>query len=311
MPIDSHSMTLFHRNSCSAIRRYMNIMKSCWYASIRWPSRSRSLSCVRRGLRYRITRPFARSCAISPTRSPNLPTGNKVRQLGSRPTNFLESSGRCGSAWSGPLVSWKHLVFEIIVNYVRVGLLVVEDVPMALLPSFASTKKSSTILPSSRIRALLSIASLSAIVTSLGYIWRESVSVTESATFPCWTDAGRPLSATQVYKCNGSQSGPNHTIQAYEELSLEAGDFNSPWFHAASKLSLCWIPKVGYVPSTLAEVTPLLKVCRDRPDVLVVDSAHFQVLKNQASVGLSHWRNLRARDPFSSPKVLALQRVDN
>jgi hypothetical protein len=70
--------------------------------------------------------------------------------------------------------------------------------------------------------------------------------------FPCWTDDPTPSFSKGIFKCRHEekqeiQGGQrlNHTITTRKELLLKPNSgYNSPWFYAPSKLSLCWIPKV-------------------------------------------------------------------
>ena len=95
--------------------------------------------------------------------------------------------------------------------------------------------------------------------------------------FPCWTDDPTPSFSKGIFKCRHEekqeiQGGQrlNHTIKSRKELmftgpwtdtSKGKPDYNSPWFYAPSKLSLCWIPKVGCTKSKLAyaHLTGVLK----------------------------------------------------
>lgn len=87
------------------------------------------------------------------------------------------------------------------------------------------------------------LLSLSGIALVSLFKFRTANNSTAVNEFPCW--AAGSHSTSGVYKC-GIQDGLNHTIAARGELRMaDHPNYNSPWFYAPSKLSLCWIPKVG------------------------------------------------------------------
>lgn len=114
----------------------------------------------------------------------------------------------------------------------------------------------------SHILALLFLGSLAfvsiVVITSAIPAFNLANNSPVASRFPCWAMDPIPMASADVstvpvryssgvFKC-GAEDGqlPRHTITAREELCMaDHPAYNSPWFYAPLKLSLCWIPKVG------------------------------------------------------------------